>query len=95
MADAATQVDIQRLREDIQRHTDDDNKRFGEVIAQLSEVNDSIGGFKEIHAAQVGAAKAIADLAAARGRKNTWIVSLIAAACTFLTICVQKHWLGL
>jgi len=95
MSDAATQVDIERLREDIRRHTDDDNKRFGEVIRQIGEVNESISGFERLHAAQAGAARAIAELAEKQARKNTWIVSLIAAGCTFLTICVQKHWFGL
>lgn len=106
MADAATQVDIERLRQDMasgfaaeraerQGHAKDDDRRFGEVIRELGELGDSVGTLKDAHLQQVAAAHVIAEIAQKRANTNTWIVSLIVAACAIITVCIQKHWLGL
>lgn len=93
MSDVATQLDIDRLRADISKHSGDDDRRFGEVMRELAEIGDGMESLKEARASDLGAAKAIAEMARRRGKSNTLIVSLIMMACTIITIMIQKHWL--
>ena len=66
-------------------HADKDDARFDQVNAGLNQLISA-------RAEQVGAAKAIAELAERRAKWNTWIVSLITALGALLTLLIQKHW---
>lgn len=93
MSDVATQLDIDRLRADINKHGADDDRRFGEVMRELAEIGENMDGLKTARAADMGAAQAIAEMARRRGKHNTLIVSIIMLGCTVITIMIQKHWL--
>ena len=86
------------FRQDVRIVVADHEKRDGEQFAALkkgqADMDAKLMNLVEARAEQVGAAKAIADLAERRASKNTRIVSIIAAAGTILTLCIQKHWLG-
>lgn len=70
------------------RHESEDDRRFDTVTAKMEQLITA-------RAEQVGAARTIAELAEHRATRNTRIVAFISAGCAILTLCIQKHWLGL
>jgi hypothetical protein len=83
------------IRSDLGDHEQRDEERFGVLGARVDTMTAKVGELFMQRAEQVGAARAIAELAERRATKNTRIVSIIAAICAVLTLCIQKHWLGL
>jgi hypothetical protein len=88
------------------QHDKRDDERIGDLGARIEDVTAKVGELFIQRAEQIGAARAIANLAERRTReqqvlaerrgvRQTWIMSSIMAAMAFLTICIQKHWLGL
>ncbi len=83
------------IRSSLAGHEQRDDERFGVLTARVDTMTAKVGELFMQRAEQVGAARAIAELAEKRATKNTRIVSVIAAICAVLTLCIQKHWLGL
>ena len=83
------------IREDLAQHEKRDGDQFASIRQGQAEMDAKIMNLVTARAEQVGAAKAIAELAERRASKNTWIVSLIVATCAIVTILIQEHWLGL
>lgn len=83
------------VRTDLAEHEKRDGEQFSSLKHGQSEMDSKLMSLVTARAEQVGAAKAIAEMAERRANKNTWIVSLIAAVCAIVTVCIQKHWLGL
>lgn len=83
------------IRHDLAEHEQRDGDQFAALRQGQIEMDVKLMKLVTARAEQVGAAQAIAELAERRASKNTWIVSLIAVACSLFTICIQKHWFGL
>ena len=92
-------MDLEQRVETLERrhddHARDDHDRFAAVTEAIEKMNARLMDLWTARVEQVGAAKAIAELAEKRASRNTRIVALLTAAGTVLTLCIQKHWLGL
>jgi len=76
------------------RHENKDDERFGSMDATLDHMSAKLDNLFEERARQVGAAKAIADLAEQRNKRNTFILALVVGIPSVLTLLGQHHWLG-
>lgn len=94
---------LQALRDEVSEHSREDMRRFGEVSACLERMKASLDTLHIDKAEQVGAARAIAELAAQNSRelseenaarsRTLTVISLVAgAAYTLVNIAIQKHW---
>ena len=75
-------------------HDQRDESRFGELYASLDGMTAKVEQLLTLRAEQVGAARAIAELAERRGSRNTWIVAVISAGSAVATLLFQlfvKH----
>lgn len=76
------------------RHEEEDDRKFGELGAAVNSVNAKAGELLQARAEQVGAAKAIAELAESRAKRNTFVLALVVGVPSLLTFLSQHHWLG-
>jgi hypothetical protein len=82
---------------------EDHVRRFGELNASVDRMKASVDQLVNARAEQVGAARAIAELAERRSRelseenatrsRTLTVISLVAgAAYTLVNVAIQKHW---
>lgn len=87
-------------------HEAEDDRRFGEMNAAVNTVNANVDRLLTARSEQIGAARAIAELAEQRskdqqalnekrGRRQTLIIGIVATGSALFNIATAHHWLGL
>ena len=76
-------------------HDERQNARFDEIRRDIDNMSNRMTDLFTERAERVGAAKAIAELAEARAKRNTFMLALVAGLPSLLTFCSQHHWFGL